>query len=97
MKPLESARRRTVVHSHVQFNVVDRARCSSVALHFSQLTLRDGQSVVPAWVEVRELVDSVEYISDKLLEEQSRRDADPAAKIAGDSSSQDFQVCVIAD
>ena len=54
-----------------------------------------GQGVVPARVEVLELVDAVEDVGDQLAQKQARRDADLAAERAGDGAGQLVEVGVV--
>ncbi len=73
------------------------ARAGAAALRSTSVSSRAGQGerVVPAGVEVGELVDPVEHVCDQLAQEQPRRDADLAAELAGDGTGQLVDVGVV--
>jgi hypothetical protein len=53
-----------------------------------QLTRREGQCVVAAWVEISELIHPIHDVGDELFEEDPRRDADLSAQGAGNGARQ---------
>jgi len=57
----------------------------------------DRQCVVAAGIEVVELVDPVEYVTDELLQEDPRCDASTTAEITGDCTRQICDLRVIGD
>ena len=84
------------VSSYSQFDVVHVCGTGRrVALNVVELAVADGQLVVLSRIEVVELVDSIEDVTNKLLEEDARCDPDLAAERTSHSRGERRDVVVI--
>src|SRR5688572_10501584 len=79
-----------------EIDVLDAGGSTRIAFDVRELALHDRELVVAPWIEIFELIDTVEHIADQLLEEDSRSNADFAAKVTGDSRREHIDVRVVA-
>src|SRR5687768_14233529 len=83
--------------SQVERNIVDADCGSRVSLNNRQLLILNGQRIVLSWVEVIELIHTVQDVCHQLLQEQSGDDPDLAAERTGYCDGQSLNVAVIND
>src|SRR5260370_5171392 len=85
------------MRSRLKLNIVDRSGACAGALSNGHLLIINGGRILSARVEVCKLIHPVENVSDKLLEENARREASSSAKTASDCASKIFKISVIDD
>src|SRR5271168_2198207 len=92
--PGEARRRRL---SRVEFDFVNVVRPDSSALGSCHLTFVDGQRVMPARIEVSELINPIEHLRDELAQIKPGRDTGASAKAPRDPSREVGDVTFIDD